>query len=651
MRRSLLVAALVTLMSGTQAGQVWAHAGLRSSNPRDGVRLGDTPAQVALSFNERPDAALSSIRVLDSAGAACHVGAAQAVPGDPLSLSIPVRVLKPGVYIVHWRIVSAVDGHVTAGSYAFGVRVSPGGASAAASNAYPSTSRHEVAGRAILILGLIIVLGAAVAALGGFGGPRAIELVACGWLVAISGLAIFAAAQMRNTGAGAADLLRSSIGRALVWRAAALGVAAVSLAAACAARRRKNSGLQFGAMVVVAVAALTAIGAHVIAGHAAAVPRVAALAIAAQALHFAAAGIWAGGLAALMLAVRGEPGLAKTQAVRRFSAVAAAALVLVTITGTLRALEEIPTWKQAISASYGQAVMIKALLLVAIAAFGARNRWHSVPAAASTLRPLRRTASVEMTLMIAAVAVAGALGALPPPAAGLVEVGTIDVSGADFATSVRAALTAASDQPGPNRFAVHVADYDSRTPIRDARVSLRFTPVDDRGIAPTSLPLEPAPGDSYAGSGSNLSFDGRWKVVVLVERAGTSTEVPLDVEVRGAPLPVTRERTPAGAPRYNVTIKGEGTLWIDPDSERPGPARLHITSLDMISEYRPLDDIVVTSAAGAGPVRQLAVRRIDRSTFTVDVDFQTGVNTIVVVARGANGGRVRAAVDINVPPH
>ena len=649
-RPRLFVLALATLIAGAAFERVSGHAGLRASDPRDGVRLGDTPKQIQLFFFERPEIVLSSIQVLDNTGAAYHVGSPQAVAEDPLSLSIPVRPLKPGIYIVHWRIVSAIDGHVTAGSYAFGVRVSPGSASAAATNTYPATSRFEIAARAILLLGLILVVGAAASELGGFGGTRPIALIACGWLITMSGLALLAGAQMRNTGISAGDLSRTAIGRALLWRGVAVGAVAAFLGIAYRARLRGWPRAQSGATVMVGIASLAAIAVHVRAGHAAAVPRLPLLAIGVQWLHFAAAGVWIGGLTALMLAIRGEPGPTKAAAVRRFSTVAAAALIVVLITGTARALQEIGEWKQVIATSYGQAVLLKGLLLFIIAGFGAINRWHGVPAVATNLRRLRRVASAELSLMIAVIAVAGVLGALPPPSAGgLVEVGTIEVSGADFATGVRATLTGASDQPGPNRFAVRVADYDSKASIRDARVSLRFTPVDDPGVAPTSLRLDPGAGELYTGSGSNLSFEGRWRVGVLIERSGTSMEVPLDVEVRGAPLAVITDRRPGRPPRYSVTIRGEGSIWISPDPERAGPATLHITSIDLLSEFRPIEAVVVTAAARGGSVRPLAVHRIDGSNFTADVDLQPGVNTIVVVARATNGARLRAAVDIDVP--
>ena len=51
--------------------------------------------------------------------------------------------------------------------------------------------------------------------------------------------------------------------------------------------------------------------------------------IGAQWAHFAAVGIWLGGLAALLLAVRGAPSATKAAAVRRFSSIAGVGLLVV----------------------------------------------------------------------------------------------------------------------------------------------------------------------------------------------------------------------------------------------------------------------------------------------------------------------------------
>jgi hypothetical protein len=192
-------------------------------------------------------------------------------------------------------------------------------------------------------------------------------------------------------------------------------------------------------------------------------------------------------------------------------------------------------------------------------------------------------------------------------------------------------------------------DYDSRQPIAGARASLRFTPLDDPGTPPSSLPLEAKADGVYEGSGAQLAFDGRWRVTVLVQRGGTSTEVPLDVETRVDRQPATVTRLPGQAPRYVVMVKGEGYVWISPDPERPGPSQLRITIIDLINEYRPIDQIVVTAAGPRGVARHQAVRAIDRSNFIADVRLEAGRNTIAVIARAANGSRLRAVADIVVP--
>src|SRR6185503_19441517 len=84
--------------------------------------------------------------------------------------------------------------------------------------------------------------------------------------------------------------------------------------------------------------------------------------------------------------------------------------------------------------------------------------------------------------------------------------------------------------PGPNRFQARISDYDSGEPIAADRVSLRFTPLDDPSVQPSSLALRQGPDGTYAGAGSNVLFDGRWGVVALVEQAGDAVEVPLELD-------------------------------------------------------------------------------------------------------------------------
>ena len=108
-------------------------------------------------------------------------------------------------------------------------------------------------------------------------------------------------------------------------------------------------------MLAAGLAALAAVGVHVSAGHAAAGDSTRE-SIAFQWTHVAAVGVWIGGLVALLLGVRGAPSEAKAAAVRRFSTVAAAGLVIVVATGIVRAVEQLGSWSELWTTGYGRAV-------------------------------------------------------------------------------------------------------------------------------------------------------------------------------------------------------------------------------------------------------------------------------------------------------
>ena len=640
------VLALAVILGGVSHEDAWAHAGLRFSNPAGGATLGDSPSIVQLTFREKPEASLSEIRILDTAGSAQQIGRPESVAGAPFALAVRVRPLERGVYTVSWRTLSSVDGHVTTGAFAFGVRVKPTGVKGGLAAAYAAPSALEVTARFLLIVGLVALLGATAATLGRFGGASDLRLGAFGWFLALAGLLLLAAAQRRNAGAPFAVLLGTSVGRALLGRALAISAAGLALLLARSAQPRGRRR----AMAAAALASMAAMAVHAAAGHAAAATGLrAAATTAAQWAHFAAVGVWLGGLAALLHGVRGTPSVEKAAAVGRFSRIAATALLVVVVTGVWRAVNELSGWRDLVSTGYGWAVAAKIALMVLIAALGALNRWRGVPAAATSLRLLRQAGGSELALTAGALVAAAVLGTLPPPVSGVVSPTELAVAGSDFGTTVRVRLRAASDEPGPNRFVAHVLDYDSKAPVRAKRVSLRFTPLDDPGVAATSLPLEPGPGDSWEGSGANLAFDGRWRVVMTIERERDSVDVALDLEARAPPQFVSVERIPGRAPNYTVDVGNEGYVRFSPDPERPGRSALSVTCFDVIGDERSIDQIVVTVAAGSGAVRQLPVRRVGAGRFLVDFELQAGRNTIGAIARSTDGARLRAAVEIDIP--
>ncbi|HWX91469.1 MAG TPA: copper resistance protein CopC [Terriglobales bacterium] len=645
-RRNLTVVILVTLLGVLSHSDAWAHAGLRSSDPMAGATLGDTPTRVRLTFLEKPEPSLSIIHVLDTRGTAYQIGPTEGVAGDPQSLVVRVRHLDRGVYIVSWRVISALDGHATNGSYAFGVRATPTGAAIAAVTFPSGTPPLEMLARWLFLVGLIVMLGGAAANVARFGGTSDLKLAVGGWVLAVAGLLFLAEAQRRNAATSFAHLLVTSVGKALIWRALALLIAGGAL---LMTRRAPQPQARRAAMAAVALSALAVMAVHVASGHAAA-GRWPLVSISTQWAHFGAAGVWLGGLAALLLGTRGAPSTAKTAVVRRFSPIAAVGLLVVAATGTLRALNEVSSWAEFTNNGYGRVLIAKFALVVLVAALGARNRWRSVPAVPTNLGPLRWTAGGELALACAALAAAAALGTMPPPAAArLVAPPVFDVSGADFATTVRVRLTTGSDQPGPNRFAVQIVDYDAKTPVRAELVSLRFIPLDDPDFPPTSLALAASPDGSYTGSGANLAFDGRWRVTVLIERTSGSSQVPLELEVGSTLQFVSIERIPGQAPKYTVALTTGDSVRISPDPERAGPSKIYVTCFNRFSDAREIEHLMVTIAAGDGSARPQAVQRLDGSRFVVDVDLQPGKNKVMAIAKTSDGTRLRAAVTLSVP--
>lgn len=646
MRRRALI---VVLMSGWLAGHpdvAFGHAGMRSSDPEPGATLGDTPTAVRLSFSEAPDPSLSVVRVVDTAGVAHQIGGPQAGAGDSRSMILRVGPLDRGVYTVSWRIVSAVDGHATQGAYSFGVRATPTVGVLTAESPTTIAPAAEIMARSVLMLGLVILLGVGAGRTFRFAGSGSSMLAVTGWILAAAGLGLLAWVQLANAGGDLAPFLQAPIGRALIARAVAVASAGAALlffffVAACPQLMR-------GAMIALSGATLAAIWVHAAAGHAAAERgwQLAAM-VASQWAHVVGVGVWIGGLAVLLLAMRGTASEAKAAAVRRFASVAAAGLLVVAFTGAIRSVGELSTWSDLISDVYGRTVAAKIGLAAAIAALGAANRWKHAPAASASLRGLRITGAGEIALAGCAVVAAATLGALAPPRAGLAAPRGLAACGADAGTTTRVCVSTASNQPGPNRFTVRAVDYDSRLPVPAVRVSLRFTSLEEPGLPSSTLSLDPGPDGTYVGSGANLAFTGRWRIDALVQRPTDSSEVPLEVESVGLPQFVSALRIPGEAPQYSVVLPRIGQVQFTIASERRGRRRVSVACFDMIGDEKTLASMVLTVAAEKTSPSQQSVRRTGRGTFVAVVQLHRGVNTLVAAGRLTDGTRIRAVLEVN----
>jgi hypothetical protein len=106
------------LLPATPAG---AHASLVRSTPAHRAVLGQMPDRVQLWFNERLEAAYSTVSVWNEAGAQVDGRDVTVGPEDPRRLSVAMQSREPGRYTVKYRVLS-VDGHIVDNQFTFTVK-------------------------------------------------------------------------------------------------------------------------------------------------------------------------------------------------------------------------------------------------------------------------------------------------------------------------------------------------------------------------------------------------------------------------------------------------------------------------------------------------------------------------------------------------
>jgi copper transport protein len=655
-RRLAAAAVLAVLLVPATATTAWAHALVERSDPPAGAMLASAPTAVTITFTEPPDPALSLVHVLDSTGNPVETGPAVAVATDPLTLRVPLGLLPDGAYTVTWRVVSQTDGHLTTGSFSFGVGVP---ATGAVSGGSPVTSRPSalaVASRWALYCGLAIALAAGVVGLVAFGGSltRRKPILLAAVLLTVLGAVGSVLAERSTAGVSLGTLLTSSTGSRLV-RLLVTAIAAALVAAAAAFRSDRRW--------LVAAAGMSALAllARVTGGHAAGESPT-WFNEGVQWIHIMAASIWAGGLVWLLSRLRAAAPPTPIAEVRRFSTLAGLALLAVGLTGLLRAVDELggwSAWSALVSTSFGVALLVKLGLVAVLVAFGAWNRFVAVPALFAGSRDvaaLRRSVLAEVVLAGGVFAATAVLVGLPPAATASSAAGAVPArvvaSGSDFATSVRVRLVVTPGTAGPNRFDADVTDYDTGEPAAADGISLRFSLPDRPGVGST-LELTRAGGARWTGEGTDLSIAGRWDVTVLVQRAASPTEVPLEITI-GAPSPTPSPSAASGPPSASpgspapsasagqtqvntLELPDGGSLLAYVYPGAPGANQFHATAFDASGTELPLQSFTVTVTGPSGAPFDLQLQRFSPGHFVADVYLQPGSWRFDISGRTADG--------------
>lgn len=113
--RSILLC-LCSVLALSGPSPALGHAAYQGSDPEDGARLAEAPQQVRVSYAE-PPVTDSSFVVTDG----CGRDVTESVEILNREITAAVAEGEPGRWAVEWRVVSAVDGHLTRDGFQFSV--------------------------------------------------------------------------------------------------------------------------------------------------------------------------------------------------------------------------------------------------------------------------------------------------------------------------------------------------------------------------------------------------------------------------------------------------------------------------------------------------------------------------------------------------
>jgi methionine-rich copper-binding protein CopC len=113
------MAATAALLCFLAVVPVSAHSFPESEAPAAGQTLSEPPSEVSIKYDAPIEKLFAQLAVVDSSGQNLAQGA-PTVSDDGYILRVKLPRLKPGNYLVKWRVVG-IDTHHTEGSYSFSV--------------------------------------------------------------------------------------------------------------------------------------------------------------------------------------------------------------------------------------------------------------------------------------------------------------------------------------------------------------------------------------------------------------------------------------------------------------------------------------------------------------------------------------------------
>ena len=454
-RRSLLFPVSLMALVGMLAVPALAHSFLIDTRPGQGERLSSSPGEVAFQFTEAVTPGSVEVDVTNSEGDVIDAGRPE-VESDGRVVRIPLLASPDGVAVVSWHVVSAVDGHESAGEFAFAVGET---GQLPAATGTDSAGAVETAWRWVFLAGLSLAVGALVASATRQLDPsRQVFLTRLGLIVAALG--------------PAAGYL-SAVSQGLSAGTVGLGVAALLLATAALTVTRRMAVFALTGSAILAWASRS---------HTATVSGL--FGMLADAAHLAGASLWLGTLALLVVDLwRGRrAGGSLLEPARRYSHGVLRAVIVLAAAGVASALTLLTTPSDLWTTGYGRILILKVALFAVALMLAAAGRWRALEAGRVGL--LRRLITVEVVVVAGIVAASGILAATSPPAlaqSGETLLGSPPIEGPVARAAGLAGNMTVAAHAGDGRIDVLV--YNSSTGgIDDARIEATATLPDGTGL-------------------------------------------------------------------------------------------------------------------------------------------------------------------------
>jgi copper transport protein len=594
-RIALLI--LVLLLLST-SGTTSAHGYLIRAIPEDRSVLQRAPTRLQYWFSENLEPQFSAITVRTPTGEAIATGGL--APDNPALLTVRLpRDLPDGAYIADMRLAFASDGHVVAQSNVFFVgQVVADVTGAAATN---QANGLEVVWRTLVLSATLLLFGAfmlySVVLVPAWGNPdyragllpprlmRRLNLIISAALVvtlAGNGLALLQQAMVffnadlgQVVSQGLWNVARIGTRFGDVWNVRLLllilvaGLHGISLfywSEQPETVRPFWSANAWGMALVV--------GSFSVTSHAAGSTLWPWLGIALDWLHALAVGVWAGGLAALVLVLPtalapytgDDRRMALLAALRRFSRLAVVCVALVITTGLYSAAAWITKPADLTQTSFGSALLVKLVLVAALLLVGLAHhialrperyaRWSGIINRVNSFIPTLR---LETALVLAVMVAVSQLSATPVPVPDEVRQAPPAPSASQTVNGLDVTMTITPGGPGVNTYDTLVTQNGQ--PLDNLHVRVQWVdPARDRRSAWKAA--EDADSGLYVAAGADLDQAGDWWALVDVrDSQGNRTRAAFDWRIQTeAAVIQTRPPGPANLAALALTLAAIG--WV-----------------------------------------------------------------------------------------